>query len=72
MVLRMETWFDAADYAETEMKKGDYFFLGNARMKMDALGYMEGTISDVRKFHRLDVDELEDSPHLAELLRSVH
>ena len=68
MVLRMEMWNEAAPYAETDMKKGDYFSLPNARVKLDGAGFMEGTISEVRKFRKLDVDELEDSPHLAALL----
>lgn len=71
MVLRMEVWNEASTYAESEMKIGDYYFLGNARMKMDAGGYMEGTISELNKFRKLDADELENAPHLTELLRSV-
>ena len=72
MILRIEFWDEASTYAESEMKIGDYYFLGNARMKMDAGGYIEGTISELNKFRKLDADELENSPHLTDLLRSVH
>ncbi|KAH8099538.1 hypothetical protein BXZ70DRAFT_942245 [Cristinia sonorae] len=68
MVLRMEFWGEGGEFAEQNMKKGDFWSLPNARMKRDSLGYLEGTISESRKFHKLDVDELEESEHLIALL----
>ncbi|THH29587.1 hypothetical protein EUX98_g4596 [Antrodiella citrinella] len=68
MVLKIETWKHAAEYAETDMKRGDFFSLPNARIKTDSAGYYEGSISESWKFEKLDVDKLEESPRLSDLL----
>lgn len=65
-VLKVEMWEEAAELG-AKMTAGDYFSMGNVRMKVSSGGYVEGTISD-RKIRRLDVDELEHEPHLADLL----
>ncbi|THH20712.1 hypothetical protein EUX98_g8531 [Antrodiella citrinella] len=68
MVLKMEAWHDAAMYAETDMKQGDFFSLPNTRIKRDSSGYYEGSVTESCRFEKLDEDVLEESPHLAELL----
>ena len=69
MVLKIEMW-DAAAEVAAQMTLGDYYFIGNARIKVSAGGYLEGKVSEP-KLRKLSEDELEDAPHLVDLIRYV-
>ncbi|KAH9952071.1 hypothetical protein B0H21DRAFT_12289 [Amylocystis lapponica] len=67
-VLKMEMWGDAAELGP-KMKPGEYYFMGNSRMKIGEGGDLEGTISEVQKIRKMDEDMLEGEPHFEALLR---
>lgn len=66
-ILKIEMWDDAAPVAAT-MQSGQYYDIKNVQMKISAGGYWEAKVNDGRKIRKLDDDELESEPHLAELL----
>ncbi|OBZ65733.1 hypothetical protein A0H81_14324 [Grifola frondosa] len=67
-VLKMAMWGTAAKVGP-EMEPGQYYFIGNARMKFDSGGYLEAKINEGQKVRRLNEDELEGEPYLEALLR---
>jgi hypothetical protein len=68
-ILTIEMWEEARNYAKDNMEPGEFYFLGNARMKVGSDGYAVGTISEVHKSRRLlEKDAQRDGP-LKELLR---
>ncbi|TFY57085.1 hypothetical protein EVJ58_g7241 [Rhodofomes roseus] len=67
-VLKMELFLEAA-IKGPELKAGEYYFLGNCRMKTSTGGQLEATFSQVNKMRKLDDDALEDEPRLAALLQ---
>jgi len=68
-VLKVEMWNNAAEYARSMMRAGDYYFLGNNRMKISGNGYVVGTMSEDEKIRKLDEAEEERHPLLQDLLR---
>lgn len=68
---KIELWDEAAQQGP-EIQPHEYYEINNVRMKVSAGGYWEGTFSEVRKMRKLDEDELEQEPHLADLLVYVH
>ena len=69
-VLRVEMWGEANEMG-SKMQPGEYYFLGNSRMKRSGTGELEATISEVRKIRKLDEDFLEGLPHFEALLTCV-
>ena len=69
-VLKLELFQEAA-LKGPEMKAGEYYFIGNCRMKRSTGGYLEATFSQVNKMRKLDEDALEDEPRLVDLLKYV-
>lgn len=66
-VLQIEMWDSSREKAVT-MEPGQFYLLRNVRMRRNGGGYLEGKMSE-DKITQLDVDELEDQPHLAALLK---
>lgn len=71
-VLKFELFAPAAEKGPAIAERKGYYFFGNCRMKVSTGGYWEATWSQINKMRRLDEDELEAEPHLAELLKWVH
>lgn len=69
-VLKLELFHEAAPKGP-ELKAGEFYSIGNCRMKRSAGGYLEATFSQVNRMRKLDEDALEDEPRLVELLRYV-
>ncbi|KAI0318821.1 hypothetical protein OF83DRAFT_1113891 [Amylostereum chailletii] len=65
-VFRVELWEEAVDLGP-KMKPGEFWSIGNMRMKTDSRGFYEGSFSEVRKAHRLEPDEAQYNPYLKEL-----
>lgn len=70
LVFKIELWNEAA-VRGPEMKAHEYYEIKNCRIKMSAGGYWEGSFSEVKKLRKLDDEELDEEPHLVELLRWV-
>lgn len=68
---KIELWNEAAQTGP-EIQPHEYYEINNVKMKISAGGYWEGTFSEVRKMRKLDEDELEQEPQLADLLVYVH
>lgn len=68
-VLKFELFAPAAEKGPAIAERKGYYFFGNCRMKVSTGGYWEATWSQINKMRRLDEDELEAEPHLAELLK---
>ncbi|CAL1705544.1 unnamed protein product [Somion occarium] len=66
-VLQIEMWDDAALAAE-DMQPGEFYLLRNVRMRYSQGGGMAGKLVE-NKITKLDVDELDSQPYLAELLQ---
>lgn len=66
-VLKIEMWYQAATLAQS-MQRGQYWFIGNVRMKMSTGGFLEGTFSETQKAERLDEDQADQRPTLKALL----
>ncbi|KAI0780559.1 hypothetical protein BD413DRAFT_5316 [Trametes elegans] len=67
-VLRVEMWDTSANVAPT-MQPGEYYSIRNLRTRVSGGGYLEGKMQEGHKITKLDEDQLENQPHLAELLR---
>ncbi|CDO73630.1 hypothetical protein BN946_scf185014.g100 [Trametes cinnabarina] len=67
-VLRIEMWDSSAEVGQT-MQPGEYYSIRNLRTKISGGGYLEGKMQEGEKIARLDEDQLENQPHLAELLK---
>ena len=70
LVFKIELWNEASVQG-SEMKPGEYYEIKNVRIKESAGGYWEGSFSEVKKLRKLDDEDLEEVPHLVELLRYV-
>jgi hypothetical protein len=58
-------WYQAGEKAK-EMQPGEYYFMGNNRMKVSRGGYVEGTVSEIDKIRK--IGEEEDDRRLKDLL----
>ncbi|KAI8989789.1 hypothetical protein BD414DRAFT_522060 [Trametes punicea] len=67
-VLRIEMWDSSADVGPT-MQAGEYYSIRNLRTKVSGGGFLEGKMQEGEKITKLDEDQLENQPHLAELLK---
>ncbi|KAI9065399.1 hypothetical protein FKP32DRAFT_1710462 [Trametes sanguinea] len=67
-VLRIEMWDSSAEVGPS-MQAGEYYSIRNLRTKVSSGGYLEGKMQEGEKITKLDEDQLEDQPHLAELLK---
>ena len=65
--LRLEMWDEAAKAAR-EMHPHEFYTLSNVRMRVSPSGHYEAKLVEERKIKKLDEDELEAHPRLAELL----
>ena len=68
VVMQVEFSHTSYDVA-ADMKPGDYYSLRNMRLKVASGGYLEGRIQEANKLIKLDEDDLENQPHLTELLK---
>lgn len=53
------------------MQAGEYYSIRNLRTKISSGGYLEGKMQEGDKITKLDEDNLENSPRLAEMLKCV-
>ncbi|OSD08487.1 hypothetical protein PYCCODRAFT_1400934 [Trametes coccinea BRFM310] len=67
-VLRIEMWDSSAEVGPA-MQAGEYYSIRNLRTKISSGGYLEGKMQEGEKITKLDEDQLEDQPRLAELLK---
>ena len=68
VVLHVEFSHTSYDTAAT-MQPGEYYCLRNIRLKLGPSGYVEGRMQEAHKITKLDEDDLENQPHLTELLK---
>ena len=68
LVFKIELWNEAS-LRGPELKAGEYYEIKNVRIKESSGGYWEGSFSEVKKLRLLDEDNLEEEPHLVELLK---
>ncbi|KAJ2965891.1 hypothetical protein NUW54_g13964 [Trametes sanguinea] len=61
-------WDSSAEVGPS-MQAGEYYSIRNLRTKISSGGYLEGKMQEGEKITKLDEDQLEDQPHLAELLK---
>lgn len=69
-VFKIELWKEAAGKGPT-IQSGEFYTLKNVRIKESSGGYWEGSFSEVDKLKKLDVEEIDEAPHLRELLVCV-
>ncbi|KAI0362516.1 hypothetical protein OH77DRAFT_61120 [Trametes cingulata] len=67
-VLRIEMWDSSADVGP-KMQAGEYYSIRNLRTRISGGGFLEGKMQEGEKISKLDEDQLENSPRLAELLK---
>ncbi|KAI0822761.1 hypothetical protein BC628DRAFT_1387561 [Trametes gibbosa] len=67
-VLRIEMWDSSAEVGP-KMQPGEYYSIRNMRARISGGGYLEGKMQEGQKITKLDEDQLENQPRLAELLR---
>ncbi|KAH9901443.1 hypothetical protein C8Q73DRAFT_677845 [Cubamyces lactineus] len=67
-VLRIEMWDSSAEVGPT-MQMGEYYSIRNLRTKISSGGYLEGKMQEGDKITKLDEDNLENFPRLAEMLK---
>lgn len=65
-VLKLEMW-DAAAEAAQNMRPGQYYFVKNARMKINNEGFLEGKVAQA-KITKLEEVDAETNIHLKSLL----
>ncbi|KAI0683714.1 hypothetical protein BC835DRAFT_1423045 [Cytidiella melzeri] len=68
LVFKIELWNEAA-LKGAELNPQDYYEIKNVRIRESTGGYWEGSFSEVKKLRKLDEEELDEAPHLLELLR---
>ncbi|KAI0086229.1 hypothetical protein BDY19DRAFT_962069 [Irpex rosettiformis] len=68
LVFKIELWNEAS-IKGPEMKEGEYYEIKNVRIKESTGGFWEGSFSEVKKLRKLDDEDLEEVPHLIELLK---
>ncbi|KAI0636607.1 hypothetical protein C8Q77DRAFT_1276525 [Trametes polyzona] len=67
-VLRIELWDSSAEVGP-RMQAGEYYSIRNLRTRISSGGYLEGKMQEGEKITKLDEDQLENQPRLAELLK---
>ncbi|KAI0333614.1 hypothetical protein GY45DRAFT_1297126 [Cubamyces sp. BRFM 1775] len=67
-VLRIEMWDSSAEVAP-KMQSGEYYSIRNLRTKISGGGFLEGKMQEGDKITKLDEDNLENFPRLAEMLK---
>ncbi|KAG6844918.1 hypothetical protein H0H87_002402 [Tephrocybe sp. NHM501043] len=68
-VLKIEVWDNAVAKAQT-MYTGEYYSIGNARMRVSRGGYVEGKVVE-DKIRRLDDADITHNDHFRKLLERV-
>ncbi|KAI0373030.1 hypothetical protein BV20DRAFT_849182 [Pilatotrama ljubarskyi] len=66
--LRIEMWDSSAQVGPT-MQAGEYYSIRNLRTRISGGGFVEGKMQEGEKITKLDEDQLENAPRLAELLK---
>lgn len=67
-ILKIEMWGEQGVEFAKECQRGEFYRFNNCRVKVSSGGYVEGTMSEVKKIRRLREDVDTRDPHFLALL----